>query len=589
MRLSTLSLVFALGTSVLAQDPFERIITMPGALESKGVAMDSEGHFVVSSVNEDNIQITRLAPNGDHVWTKKYPYFNEEGLYGNSIAVGPQGIIVAGYAMGVGTGSRDGLIMRIGLDGTLLSSKRIDAGASNAFHYLKAINGGFIATGRSDAGGNAYDMLLAKLDNAGEVLWMKTYGTPAWDWGYEAIELADGGFALVGYGDGLGTGFSPSAYLVRTDAMGNELWARSISSGTGVDEGYCVAESPTGELYVGGRSLGFVVGTVSAFITKLTSSGNHVWTRVLEQGIETVALSTNEDGGVTWLAHPQYIEGGPGDYELAWGKFAADGTIQSTKFYGSAGSDNATTFFPMEDGSIAILGFSNGYSDEWAGLVIRTDADLNAACNNIDLNIEWTSDVAEVEPFTSLPGSGFTAFQYPLGTEDVTVSTFNPCCSVYADFDAASTGFDWTFTNTSTGADTYLWNFGDGNESEEASPVHTYATNGTYTVCLTAFGDCGEPTYCADIAITVGIAEQERAADVAVFPSPAQSAFTVRSNAGQFKAIELVDAGGRVVAKHTMPVTSLARIPVDGLAVGIYTVRTTFTDGGRASSRIVIE
>ncbi len=563
---------------------------MPGALESKGVAMDGEGHFVVSSVNEDNIQITRLAPNGDHVWTKKYPHFNEEGLYGNSIAVGPQGIVVVGYAMGVGTASRDGLILRIGLDGTLLSSKIVNVGGSNAFHYMKATSDGFIASGRSDAGGNSYDMLLAKLNFAGEVQWVRTYGTTEWDWGYEATPLADGGYALVGYGDALGTGFAPSAYLVRTDAMGNELWARSISSGAGVDEGYCVVESPTGELYVGGRSLGFFVGTVSAFVTKLSSTGNHLWTRVLEQGIETVAMTPDEDGGVTWLAHPQYIEGGPGGYELAWGKFAADGTIQSTKFYGSAGSDNATTFFPMEDGSIAILGFSDGYSDEWAGLVIRTDADLDAACNNIDLDIAWTPATALVQPFTSLPWSGeFTTTQYNIGTEAVTVSTFNPCCSVYADFDATNTGFDWTFTNTSTGADTYLWDLGDGNVSEEESPVHTYATNGTYTVCLTAFGDCGEPTYCADIAITVGIAERVHAADVSVFPSPAHGSFTVRSTEQRIKGLELIDAGGRVVAIHQLSATQQALITVDGLAAGIYTVRTTLADGARASSRLVIE
>ncbi len=589
MRLSTLSLFFALGTTVLAQDPFERIITMPGALESKGVAMDGEGHFLVSSVNEDNIQITRLAPNGDHVWTKKYPHFNEEGLYGNAIAAGPEGIVVLGYAMGMGTASRDGLIMRIGLDGTLLSSKIINVGGSNAFHYMKATDDGFIASGRSDVGGNEYDMLLAKLDLAGDVQWVRTYGTTEWDWGYEPTQLADGGYALVGYGDALGTGYAPSAYLVRTDAMGNELWARSISSGAGVDEGYCVVESNTGELYVGGRSLGFFTGTVSAFITKLSSTGNHIWTRVLQQGIETVSLAATDDGGVTWLAHPQYIEGGPGDYELAWGKFASNGTMLSTKFYGSEGSDNATTFFPMEDGSIAILGFSNGYSDEWAGLVIRTDADLNAACNNIDLDIEWTEATALVQPYTSLTWSGeFTETAYNLGTENVTISTFDPCCSVYADFDPSNDGYEWTFTNTSTGADSYLWDLGDGTLSEEESPVHTYTANGTYTVCLTAYGDCGEPTYCADIAITVGLAEIDRSSEIVVFPSPASDVFTVRSSDQRIRSVELIDASGRVVGVYPVPAVQQHVIRVEGQATGVYTVRTTLVDGARGISRLVI-
>jgi gliding motility-associated-like protein len=44
-----------------------------------------------------------------------------------------------------------------------------------------------------------------------------------------------------------------------------------------------------------------------------------------------------------------------------------------------------------------------------------------------------------------------------------------------------------TFTNTSIGADTWTWNFGDGTSDVTTifSPVHTYAAVGTYTVKLT--------------------------------------------------------------------------------------------------------
>jgi PKD repeat protein len=42
-----------------------------------------------------------------------------------------------------------------------------------------------------------------------------------------------------------------------------------------------------------------------------------------------------------------------------------------------------------------------------------------------------------------------------------------------------------TFTNTSTGSGlSYLWWFGDGFTSNLASPTHTYAANGVYSVCL---------------------------------------------------------------------------------------------------------
>lgn len=42
-----------------------------------------------------------------------------------------------------------------------------------------------------------------------------------------------------------------------------------------------------------------------------------------------------------------------------------------------------------------------------------------------------------------------------------------------------------TFTNTSSGGNNFLWNFGDGTTSTEINPIHTYLADGTYTVTLT--------------------------------------------------------------------------------------------------------
>ncbi len=42
------------------------------------------------------------------------------------------------------------------------------------------------------------------------------------------------------------------------------------------------------------------------------------------------------------------------------------------------------------------------------------------------------------------------------------------------------------FDNTSQNADTYIWDFGDGQSSEETSPAHRYTRSGDYTVTLRA-------------------------------------------------------------------------------------------------------
>ncbi|PIB36224.1 hypothetical protein BFP72_12895 [Reichenbachiella sp. 5M10] len=49
-----------------------------------------------------------------------------------------------------------------------------------------------------------------------------------------------------------------------------------------------------------------------------------------------------------------------------------------------------------------------------------------------------------------------------------------------------------TFTNESVNADTYAWDFGDGETSTDKDPVHTYAEAGDYSVKMTASNEASE-------------------------------------------------------------------------------------------------
>ena len=50
------------------------------------------------------------------------------------------------------------------------------------------------------------------------------------------------------------------------------------------------------------------------------------------------------------------------------------------------------------------------------------------------------------------------------------------------------------FTNLSSGATNYSWNFGDSSASTGANPSHTYTNAGNFTVTLTAVGLGGTNT-----------------------------------------------------------------------------------------------
>jgi alpha-tubulin suppressor-like RCC1 family protein len=59
-----------------------------------------------------------------------------------------------------------------------------------------------------------------------------------------------------------------------------------------------------------------------------------------------------------------------------------------------------------------------------------------------------------------------------------------------------------TFSNSSTNATSYSWNFGNGQTSTQTNPVVTYSLPGTYNVCLTATNTCGSVQTCQSITVS---------------------------------------------------------------------------------------
>ncbi|MBQ4876390.1 trypsin-like serine protease [Pseudoalteromonas luteoviolacea] len=61
-----------------------------------------------------------------------------------------------------------------------------------------------------------------------------------------------------------------------------------------------------------------------------------------------------------------------------------------------------------------------------------------------------------------------------------------------ASFTVTKNNLTVSLQNQSTGAVSYAWNFGDGKTSSVASPTHTYAVKGQYTITLTAKNNQGQ-------------------------------------------------------------------------------------------------
>ncbi len=89
---------------------------------------------------------------------------------------------------------------------------------------------------------------------------------------------------------------------------------------------------------------------------------------------------------------------------------------------------------------------------------------------------------------------------------DSSCNTFNvPCITApAAAFTSSGTTAtrNFTYTGTAVGLDSVVWNFGDGGHAVGNTATHTYATTGTFNVCVTAYSPCGSNTSCSSITVT---------------------------------------------------------------------------------------
>jgi hypothetical protein len=151
-----------------------------------------------------------------------------------------------------------------------------------------------------------------------------------------------------------------------------------------------------------------------------------------------------------------------------------------------------------------------------------------------------------------------------------------------ASFTTVVDSFKATFTNKSLNAYTFDWSFGDNTaNSTDENPVHTYATNGTYKVILTASNGISTKKDSANIVISVvGVDNTKLMNQLVLYPNPVKNNATVAFNLMQSAklSIKVLDINGRVIAtiadnaSFNAGVQNLT-VDASALEAGVYMVR----------------
>src|SRR5690554_6735306 len=128
------------------------------------------------------------------------------------------------------------------------------------------------------------------------------------------------------------------------------------------------------------------------------------------------------------------------------------------------------------------------------------------------------------------------------------------------------------FNNSSTNGTSYKWEFGDGNSSNDSNPNHTYADEGTYTVCLTVYAECDTVKECKTITVNkdqTGLSGESYENSLNIYPNPSKGLITIDRKNTEASKVNIYDAKGQLV--DNVQLTSTKTITnINNLRPGVY-------------------
>ena len=125
----------------------------------------------------------------------------------------------------------------------------------------------------------------------------------------------------------------------------------------------------------------------------------------------------------------------------------------------------------------------------------------------------------------------------------------------HADFTytASNHSREFIFTNNSSNAESYLWDFGDAITSTDTNAVHSFASEGIYTITLTAANCDLSAMKQQSKQITIDLNPIVHATGVMVYPNPTKGYFTVKVPIASIGMnYRIIDALGRIIQRGNL-------------------------------------
>jgi len=264
-----------------------------------------------------------------------------------------------------------------------------------AYSIISDTNGDFIiAATTSSKGEGSNDAWIIKLNNNGNIIWDKTFGSSKNEHVYDIIETQDNGYIFVGQKYTSSTNRF-DAWAVKIDNNGNLLWEKLYGQ-TKNDLAKSITTAHDGGFIIAGKTASMGNGLYDAWTIKIDYQGNIVWNKTYGGAQDDVAydIIQTSDRNYAFVGYTKSSGNGKKDAWIV--KIDLQGNLVWEKLLGKAQNDEAYSLIESSENNLIISGYSQNVSTS-----IKA---ISAASIDNYGNINWERDFS----------SGFNSIAYSI-------------------------------------------------------------------------------------------------------------------------------------------------------------------------------
>jgi hypothetical protein len=471
------------------------------------------------------------------------------------------GYIIVGYTKSNTFGGSDVNLLRVNQAGEIIWTKTFGTyGDDSGLSVHQTSDGGFIIAGYANYHGvfDYGDVYIIKTDSSGNAAWIKNMGainSDDSDFGTDVKQTGDGGYIITGWTRSFGpTG--TDVYLIKTNNFGDTLWTKRYG-GNSDERSYSVLQTSDGGYLIAGGSGSYNLINYDVYLIKTDSSGNMIWSKVLVSLNNEYcnAIQQTNDGGYIIIGNTSSSGAGGSDIFLI--KIDTSANIAWSKTYGGVNDDYGSSVQQTNDGGYIMTGSTTSYGAGYFDVyLIKTDNTGDTlwtkTMGGVSYDRGWCVQLTSDNGFIIAGGTG----NFGSGIMDVYIIKTDSI---------GNTGCNESTTNTIV-----------TNQTNSFLNATTLVSSGLEIISWPPLSSSGNisTTICY-----VGINETSSA--ISLFPNPAATEIRIKSQESGIKSVEIYDVLGEKIFSTDVTAGKTDELTINAttFTAGIYFVSIKTTEG----------